>query len=65
MHKSDLSDDDEADIIKNQETRTRRDWVERALASVRRRLERSEDPPSESEDPGRPHLYVVPPGRKR
>ena len=66
MQKSDMSDtDDNDDIIKNQETRTRRAWVDRALQSVRRRLNRGEDLPAESEPAERPHLYVVPPGRKR
>jgi hypothetical protein len=60
---SDRDDNDE--IIKNQETRTRRAWVERALAGVRRRLERGEELPAGSQEADPPRLYVVPPGRKR
>ena len=66
MQKSDMSDrDDNDDIIKNQETRSRRAWVDRALRSVRRRLEKGEDLPAENEPAECPRLYVVPPGRKR
>ena len=61
----DMSDDDNDEIIKNQDTVTRRAWVDRALASVRRRLEGGEEMPAESEPADRPRLYVVPPGRKR
>lgn len=65
MQKSDMSDrDDNDEIIKNQETRTRRAWVDRALQSVRRRLDRGEELPAESEPAERPRLYVVPPGGK-
>jgi hypothetical protein len=66
MQKTDMSDrDDSDDIITNQETRTRRDWVARALASVRRRLERGEELSPERDRRAVPRLYVVPPGRKR
>ena len=66
MQKNDMSDrDDNDDIIKNEETLTRRAWVDRALRSVRRRLEGGEGLPSENEPAERPQLFVVPPGRKR
>ena len=66
MQKSDMSDrDDNDDLIKNPETRTRRAWVERALAAVRRRLERGEDLSPGSDKTEAPRLYVVPPVRKR
>jgi hypothetical protein len=65
MQKSDMSDrDDNDDIIKNEDTLTRRAWVDHALRSVRRRLEGGEDLPAENEPAERPRLYVVPPGRK-
>jgi hypothetical protein len=49
--------DQQDDIIKNQDTRTRRAWVSRAVDGVRRRLERGEGiPPA---DPERPRLTVV------
>ena len=66
MQKNDMSDrDDNDEIIKNQETRTRRAWVDRALQSVRRRLDKGEELPADSEPAERPRLYVVPPGHKR
>jgi hypothetical protein len=52
------------DIIKNAETRKRRDWVDRAVEGVRRRLERGEPIP-EAGSPERPRLTVVPTPRKR
>ena len=59
--------DKQDDLIKNQDTRSRRDWVARALQSVRRRLEAGEPLPqvNESETPEPPRLYVVPSSHKR
>jgi hypothetical protein len=53
--------DDQDDIIKNDDTRSRRAWVARAVQGVRRRLESGEKLPdaAESEAPPEPHLYVV------
>jgi len=66
MQKTQMSDrDDNDEIIKNEETQTRRAWVERAIASVRRRLERGDGlPPASKETDRAPHLYVVPPNRE-
>ena len=66
MQTNDMSDrDDNNDLIKNKDTKTRRAWVDRALQSVRRRLEKGEELPSAPEPAERPHLHVVPSGRKR
>lgn len=66
MQTNDMSDrDDNDDLIKNQDTKTRRAWVDRALRSVRRRLEKGEAIPKAPEPADRPHLHVVPSGRKR
>jgi hypothetical protein len=62
----DMSDREEQDeIITNQDTRTRRAWVERALEGARRRLGLDAEIPEEGVPEERPRLYVVPPGRKR
>jgi hypothetical protein len=66
----DMSDsDDHGEIISNQDTRTRRAWVERALQAVRRRLDSGQGLPEglPEADPAaeRPQLRVVPSGRKR
>lgn len=64
-------DDNSEDLIRNQETRTRRAWVDRALQGVRRRLESDqglpdgESLPEAGEPAERPQLYVVPSRRKR
>lgn len=63
---SDRDDNDE--LIKNPDTRTRRDWVDRAITGVRRRLDLERLPPETTPAPEpaeRPHLYVVPSSRKR
>lgn len=73
---NDMSDRDQKDnsdeIIRNQETRTRRAWVDRALQGVRRRLESGQGLPEadglpEAGEPAeqRPPLYVVPSRRQR
>jgi hypothetical protein len=62
------SRDDNSDIIiRNQDTIIQRAWVERAIESVRRRLENNEElpPVAEEQPPGRPHLYLVHSARKR
>ena len=67
MQTSDMSGEDEKDeILKNEDTLTRRAWVDRALEGVRRRLEGDQGLPgaSEAAEP-RPQLYVVPSDRKR
>ncbi len=67
MQTNDMSDEDKNDdIIKNEDTLTRRAWVDRALQSVRRRLEGNQGIPEASEAAEqRPQLFVVPTGRKR
>jgi hypothetical protein len=67
-----MSDRDEngdgEDFFRNQETRTRRAWVNRALEGVRRRLESGQGLPASDPPPrktGRPRLYVVPSRKKR
>lgn len=72
---NDMSDtdqnEDSEDLIRNQETRTRRAWVDRALQSVRRRLESGQGLPEADgmtdagERAERPQLYVVPSRHKR
>jgi hypothetical protein len=58
--------DDQDDIIRNPETRRRRAWIDRAIDSVRRRLESGEGIPEADEtDTERPKLYVVRSGRHR
>lgn len=56
-----MSDRDDDELIENDETRSRRDWVARALQAVRRRLEAGERIPeaAETDAPPEPHLYVV------
>ena len=59
--------DDQDDLIRTPETRRRRAWIERAIDSVRRRLESGQGIP-EAADEGateRPNLYVVRSGRRR
>ncbi len=53
--------DDQDDLIRNPDTRSRRAWINRALQGVRRRLEAGEEMPqaAEAERPPQPHLYVV------
>ena len=60
-------DDDQHLIIRNRDTMARRAWVERALDSVRRRLNHDGDPlPTVEERPReRPSLYIVHSSRKR
>lgn len=77
-----MSDDDTmagrapAALFKNEETRLRRAWIERALAAVRRQLAEGEDPPAPAGTPApatesvagdtpvpRPRLYVVAGGK--
>ena len=66
MQTNDMSGKDDNDaLIKNQDTKTRRAWVDRALQGVRRRLEKGEDLPSAPEPADRPYLHIVPSGRKR
>lgn len=54
-------------IIRNTDTSLRRDWVERAIAAVRRRLEAGERlaGPAEADKAPRPDLHIVPASRKR
>jgi hypothetical protein len=52
-------------IITNEETRHRRDWIERALASVRKQLPGSDANSLSQAQPARPKLYVVGSGRDR
>lgn len=65
-----MSDKDKQDdLIKNPQTRSRRDWVARAVQSVRRRLEAGEPLPEANEageagTPPPPSLHVVPSSRK-
>jgi len=53
-------------MITNEETRRRREWVERALAGVRHRFAGGADDGRESaESAPRPNLYVVGSRRSR
>lgn len=52
-------------IITNEETRHRRDWIERALASVREQLPGGDANSNHEAQPARPNLYVVGAGRRR
>jgi len=49
--------DNNNELIRNEDTLNRRAWVERAVASVRRRLERDADRPARAP---RPRLLVLP-----
>jgi hypothetical protein len=69
MNTEDKPDTDHNDdIIRNDDTRSRRAWVNRAIEGVRRRLERGEGIPAEGPATGEPDrlpLSVVPSDRKR
>lgn len=59
--------DEHTDIIKNQDTMMWRAWIDRALKSVRHRLEKNSDEPAfiDEQPAERPVLYVVHSVRKR
>jgi hypothetical protein len=56
--------DDNHDILKNEETLKRRDWIARAVDGVRRRLESGDELEAAPEKNGRPQLYVVTSNRR-
>jgi hypothetical protein len=57
--------EDKDNLISNPETRRRRDWVDRAVAGARRRIEGEQGIPPADEPLRRPRLYVVRSGRPR
>lgn len=57
--------DDQKYPLKNEETVSRRAWVDRALECVRRRLESGEDIEPAPDQAERPQLYVVSSSRRR
>lgn len=65
MATDDISDPSDEDIIRNEDTRRRRAWVDRAVESARRRLAQGEEIPAAPDKPERPRLAVVPTARKR
>lgn len=52
-------------MITNEETRRRREWVERALAGVRGRVAATDDVRESADSAPRPNLYVVSSRRSR
>lgn len=65
MATDDISDQSDENIIRNEDTRRRRAWVDRAVESARRRLAQGEEIPAAPDQPERPRLAVVPTARKR
>jgi hypothetical protein len=52
------------DLLKNEHTRIRRAWVDRAVAIVRQRLERDTEAPAREPPRQQGHLTVIRGGRE-